>query len=590
LAAVDPESDSDFIPSDVSSDTSVQVDDNSSSSDTEHGSTGPVITRRRGRARTRGQGRRGRAGRPVYRRDIITDQPPIGWTDALPTLHIREYTEVPKPKCDLPFDAGALEYLLKLTGDDFFANLVVATYMNAVVKMPPENPDDDDPYLTSDILWEATNEEELKAFISINILMGIDDKSEYTDYWSEDTALHNAYISSKMTRSRFEKLCQYFHCSNPAEPIDADDKLHKVRPLVTVLKENFHRMFVPGRDLSVDEAMIKFDGRLGWKQYMPKKPIKWGIKLWCLCDSKTGYCLAFNVYTGADGNEEVRQLGLAYSVVMELLRNHLFSYHHVFADNFFSSFDLVEDLNQADTYYCGTVRINRKGLPQQIQKVSLQKNESVKWSSTRNTAIMVSRWKDKRDVFMISSNNDGSDTHKPRSNFRQNEVISIPTVITEYNKFMGGVDHFDQFRSYYNVGRSGRRWWKYLFWGLLNISIVNAYILWHVSNMPHNRNKRNYSLKKFKLMLVHELADMFTSRKRGTPMASDKTRKVAAVIQRNVIAGHSIIQFQGRKRICIVCKNAGRKTAGNHAIQTIFGCSGCNMNMCKPCFREHHNL
>ena len=27
------------------------------------------------------------------------------------------------------------------------------------------------------------------------------------------------------------------------------------------------------------------DGRLAWKQYMLKKPVKWGIKLWCLCDT-----------------------------------------------------------------------------------------------------------------------------------------------------------------------------------------------------------------------------------------------------------------------------------------------------------------
>ena len=27
------------------------------------------------------------------------------------------------------------------------------------------------------------------------------------------------------------------------------------------------------------------DGRLAWKQYMPKKPVKWGIKLGCLWDT-----------------------------------------------------------------------------------------------------------------------------------------------------------------------------------------------------------------------------------------------------------------------------------------------------------------
>ena len=46
--------------------------------------------------------------------------------------------------------------------------------------------------------------------------------------------------------------------------------------------------------------MIKYNGRLRWKQYMSMKPIKWDIKLWVLCDAGTGYCLALDIYTGRD--------------------------------------------------------------------------------------------------------------------------------------------------------------------------------------------------------------------------------------------------------------------------------------------------
>ena len=44
---------------------------------------------------------------------------------------------------------------------------------------------------------------------------------------------------------------------------------------------------------------------------MPKKPIKWGIKLWCLCDSNTGYSVAFNVHCGSDREQDVN-LDLGY--------------------------------------------------------------------------------------------------------------------------------------------------------------------------------------------------------------------------------------------------------------------------------------
>lgn len=103
------------------------------------------------------------------------------------------------------------------------------------------------------------------------------------------------------------------------------------------------------------EAMIIFDGRLGWKQYMPKKPIKWGIKIWCLFDSLTGYCLAFSM------KNENEEKGLAL-VVMDLMRGYLIPNYYVYAGNSFNSIPLVRDFLLKKTYCCHTIRPNMKGL------------------------------------------------------------------------------------------------------------------------------------------------------------------------------------------------------------------------------------
>ncbi|XP_033639103.1 piggyBac transposable element-derived protein 3-like [Asterias rubens] len=150
-------------------------------------------------------------------------------------------------------------------------------------------------------------------------------------------------------------------------------------------------------------------------------------------------------------------------------------HHHLFADNFFSSLPLVEDLFAADTYYCGTLRKDRVGIPRQLQNVRLQRYESVKWQKD-HSQVTVNNWKDNRNVYTIATNNDGSDVQRARTRFRQDEMITVPSVIAMYNKYMGGVDHCDQYRSYYNVGRTGRRWWKYLFWGLFNQALVGVVI------------------------------------------------------------------------------------------------------------------
>ena len=60
---------------------------------------------------------------------------------------------------------------------------------------------------------------------------------------------------------------------------------------------------------------------------------------------------------------------------------------------------------------------------------------------------------------------------KPRSRYCA-EPISVPNMILDYNHHMGGVDHLDQFRAYYDVGIAGRKCWKYIMFGLFNFAIV----------------------------------------------------------------------------------------------------------------------
>ena len=76
------------------------------------------------------------------------------------------------------------------------------------------------------------------------------------------------------------------------------DPLFKVRPLLEIFRECCSSKYKPGRAISIDEAMVKFKGRLYFKQYMKSKPTPWGIKVWCSADPSTGYLLDFSVYTG----------------------------------------------------------------------------------------------------------------------------------------------------------------------------------------------------------------------------------------------------------------------------------------------------
>ena len=62
------------------------------------------------------------------------------------------------------------------------------------------------------------------------------------------------------------------------------DRLSKVRSLMDHHQKKFAEIYIPGENVSVDEAMIKLQGRSSLKQYMPMKPTKRGIKVWVLAD------------------------------------------------------------------------------------------------------------------------------------------------------------------------------------------------------------------------------------------------------------------------------------------------------------------
>lgn len=131
--------------------------------------------------------------------------------------------------------------------------------------------------------------------------------------------------------------------------------------------------------------MIKFKGRCSLKQYMPKKPIKRGFKVWVIAD-KSGYCLKFDIYTG---KQTADMCG----------KNHI-----VYFDNFFNSFPLMETLKQNNIHAVGTINLNRKYLPIFKSDQSLKRGD-VHWF-TSNSGLAAIKWKDNRSVHILSNFHD----------------------------------------------------------------------------------------------------------------------------------------------------------------------------------------
>ena len=89
---------------------------------------------------------------------------------------------------------------------------------------------------------------------------------------------------------------------------------------------------------------------------MTKKPVKRGTKVWVLGDSETGYFSKFDVYCGK-GTSPEKSLGAR--VVKTLTEPLKGKFHHVYFDNFFTSAELLMDLEKDGVYACGTARKDR---------------------------------------------------------------------------------------------------------------------------------------------------------------------------------------------------------------------------------------
>ena len=142
----------------------------------------------------------------------------------------------------------------------------------------------------------------------------------------------------------------------------------KIKPVLDVLEKTFFENYSPGQELSVDEAMIKYKGRVKrGKVKMPKKPIKEGFKVWCCCCACCGYLCTFQVYAGKPTDpvtgRKVTEKGLTMRVVQDLLRPFVGFNHVAYMDNYFTSGPLIEALEKDGIYTAGTIKRSALGFP-----------------------------------------------------------------------------------------------------------------------------------------------------------------------------------------------------------------------------------
>ncbi|CAI5677959.1 unnamed protein product [Oreochromis niloticus] len=109
--------------------------------------------------------------------------------------------------------------------------------------------------------------------------------------------------------------------------------------------------------------------RCPFRQYMPSKPAKHGIKIWVACDARSSYAWKMQVYTGKPDKHGPPEKHLAARVVVDLTEG-LPPGRNVTCDNFFTSRELADRLfHERGHTVLGTLRANRPEIPWELRWV-----------------------------------------------------------------------------------------------------------------------------------------------------------------------------------------------------------------------------
>lgn len=312
--------------------------------------------------------------------------------------------------------------------------------------------------------WKEVTLREMKAFLGVLINMGMNPKPEIEDYFSSDYIDYQPFFKDTFSKDRFHQIFWNLHVSPPPSgPVQGHiTRSGKVRRVVMYLDKKYRQFYVPQHKVSVDESTVAFKGRVCFKMYNKDKPIKWGIRIWVLSESATGYVCALEPYLGKPTTNSMDRLdlGVTSRVVLHLVKKLEDDYGtveglHVFTDRLYTNLDLALALHEKKVHITGTIVRNRKGLPlavrttrktknsrnksskRVVQPIKLKKGEIKAYRKDDKYSLLL--WKDTNDVTMLTTLYDNSTQVVRRvKKGGQSETVQKPTVVCKYNESMGG--------------------------------------------------------------------------------------------------------------------------------------------------------
>ncbi|XP_027129155.1 piggyBac transposable element-derived protein 4-like [Larimichthys crocea] len=359
--------------------------------------------------------------------------------------------------------------------------------------------------------WRSIDKAEFMAFIGLTLIAGGEKSWDVALRELFVDQLQNPIYKATMGVKRYEDIRRVIRFDDKrtrALRLETDH-MAAFRYVWDCFLANCRRQFIPSDCVTIDEQLVPFRGRCKFRQYMPSKPAKYGIKIFWMCDARVPYAIDGTVYTGRQPGEEV-QRNLGENVVQQLCSGIRQTGRNITMDNFFTSVPLAEKLLEKNLTIVGTLRQNKPDIPPIMKPSKSREIHSSEFGFNGNMTMVSYVQKKGKAVVLLST------MHDDRA-VDESSQKKKPEVIQYYNKTKGGVDTMDQMVSNYSCQRRTRRWPMVLWYNMLDVATLNAYTSFtaqHPGYMGGVSNARRLFIKELgkELVMPH-----MKRRMEGTP-------------------------------------------------------------------------
>lgn len=502
---------------------------------------------------------------------------PASESNAVPVL---PFTQISGPHHGLSKNSDAIDFFNLL----FPAQLIelIATETNAHAKTCR--------FLGSDVQdWVPVTAHEIKGFIGLVILMGIQNLPDPSHYWSWSHYDNSYTFYRAMSFKRFKQIAanvrmgsfateDYRSSNNPR------DSLHIFRPMLNMLGRAMWDTYRPNCCLTIDRALLpSLEEESSTKGNPKTQP-----QVWLLCDSKSGYCHRLFIQVG---EKERRELG--FTVVPELVKDLEDKHHQLYLANSLTSVPLMQKLLDQGIYASSSFPPPNLILPRELW-VEGRLEKPGDFLQRQFGPLLATRWRDTKEMGCLSTNAAPGepDTVWRRSQTKVGELdpINRPMAFRLLQENMRGVDICKQLLACNPLGGIPHdRHWRSLFWFLVNLSVVNAFIVLRESrreNPPAWVQDGLFTQVNFRKRLGNQLAKCAQKYFETMEIASSRVTKGEAAAGEQVKQRHRMAKISTLSKRC---KNCNRN---NIRHESVYGCVICKANLCKQpsCFWEYHGL